>query len=81
MVSSGYRQRISSNLIGGITISGNAVSTHDDPLNTPRLHEKRGRGIRDQSRWNPILIQLPNREASALRPRTSLGGIDRLSPF
>ena len=61
-----HSNRISSDLVGHIAVSGNAVSTHNRCLNLSLPHEVPGHVVSDQSDGNTVLCKLPGGQARAL---------------
>ena len=67
---------VGSNLVGHVAISGDAVCAHNYRVNLALLHHRARHAVRDNGGGNTVLVQLPSREARALKERTSLIGKD-----
>src|SRR3546814_17274306 len=68
----GYRQRIGTDLVGGIPVSGDPVGTDDHPIDLLAAHQMRDRAIDDQPCRDAFLLQLPGRQPRTLQPRPRL---------
>src|SRR5579875_2312603 len=65
---------VGSNLIGNIAICGDAVGSDNYRLDFTLSHETGGHIVTDYCRRDPVVQQLPGREARSLQERTGLIG-------
>src|SRR3546814_10688101 len=71
VASGGDRQRIGTDLVGGIPVSGDPVGTDDHPIDLLAAHQMRDRAIGDQPCRDAFLLQLPGRQPRRSEEHTS----------
>src|SRR5882724_11245629 len=70
------RNHIGSDLIGDVSICGDAIRPNDHAIDFARLQEVPGHAIGDQRNRNVLLRKLPGRQPRALKERPGLIGVD-----
>jgi hypothetical protein len=69
-------QGVSPDFVGRIPVGCNPVSSHNNTVNAPLLHEKTGHAVRDQSDRDAFLLQFPGSQTGALQHGPRLVGKD-----
>ena len=72
------RQLISTDLVGHITVGGDAISTDDDPGDALGLHQVSRRCIGIERDRHAVTRQFPGRQSRALQPGAGFIDIDLL---
>ena len=61
------RHSVSTYLIGGIPVGGDAIRADDYAVHPSRVHQRGRRAVTDQSTGNPLLLKLPRGQPRALQ--------------